>query len=654
MPSSYSARLRLEKQAAGENLNTWGAPKLNTVIDRADFSIAGLSTIALTGPYTLTSSNTADDEARSAILKFTGTGAFTVTIPSVSKVYQVWNACTGVLTVTTGAGATATVATDETCGMICDGANVKKVKVTDYGATRIRNITDPATAQDAATKAYVDATAFSATLPGQAGNAGKHLNTNGSTALWIKTPYRNAAYYGAVGDGVVDDTAALQAAINAAAAAGGGLVVLPNGKYKISSPLTIVTSGVSLRGESVLGTELLLASAAQDGIVLGDGSGTIENINVSDIAINVFSGTVKTAGAGIKADKMNTCVIEKVRIANQFWGINLRNSVLCYLNHVRILNPTAVNGRGVYIDGTSGNDHYLSNVFVSGNPAAQPLSGIEIKYSTGTWISNSGCLSTGIGLLLSPDNDMVVQHIFSTMNAFDTCASHGILIQGSGTGIVNRFFSVQDWASTCALNGVTINPPNGDGFSFLGLRALNNQQHGVQVLKGNGLVMSTCRAEGNGGAAVGTYHGIVLAGGVSEFMIQNCVSGAKEGFPVVQGYGLAITTGSGNNFTVANNDFRGNLTGGLLDGATGSNGRIFNNMGYNPVGAGVVGVGLSPWTFTNSHNQATFYIEGGTVSAIASGGQTLFTSSGHSIELAPNDQLTVTYSVAPTVKLVTH
>ena len=44
----------------------------------------------------------------------------------------------------------------------------------------------------------------------------------------------NVLDYGAVGDGVTDDTAAIQAAINAAAAQGGGIVKLPYGQFLVS------------------------------------------------------------------------------------------------------------------------------------------------------------------------------------------------------------------------------------------------------------------------------------------------------------------------------------------------------------------------------------------------------------------------------------
>lgn len=45
--------------------------------------------------------------------------------------------------------------------------------------------------------------------------------------------------FGAAGDGVTDDTAAIQAALNAKSAAGGGIVYAPQGKYRLTSKITI-------------------------------------------------------------------------------------------------------------------------------------------------------------------------------------------------------------------------------------------------------------------------------------------------------------------------------------------------------------------------------------------------------------------------------
>lgn len=187
MPSSYSTSLRLNLQNTGENSNTWGTLLNSGALSLIDSALAGWTTIALTGNLTLTASNGAADQARSAMLKFTGTGAFTVTVPAVSKAYDIINACTGVLTVTNGS-TSVTVQPGEQVRVGTDGnANFYRIQPTDFGSQRITSVGTPTANSDAATKLYVDNTAFSAaggTLPGQGGNAGKFITTDGTVASW--------------------------------------------------------------------------------------------------------------------------------------------------------------------------------------------------------------------------------------------------------------------------------------------------------------------------------------------------------------------------------------------------------------------------------------------------------------------------------------
>jgi hypothetical protein len=160
---------------------------LNTVLTHADFAVAGCLVKALTADDVLTTANSGDDEARAAIVKFSGAGPFTVTIPSVSKTYDVWNACTGAVTLATGAGATVSVLPGEVVRVACDGANVVRSQGTFFTNQRLQGVADPADPQDAATKAYADALAFTANagvLPGQSGSAGKFIKTDGVTASW--------------------------------------------------------------------------------------------------------------------------------------------------------------------------------------------------------------------------------------------------------------------------------------------------------------------------------------------------------------------------------------------------------------------------------------------------------------------------------------
>jgi len=170
MPSSWTPSLRFERQFTGENINTWG-DRLNLALTRADYAVAGWLTKPLTGNTTLTSANDLDDEARAAMIKFTGgAGPFTVTIPAVSKAYLVWNACAGAVTLTTGAGASITVDPGDMVWVATDGA---AVTTPGYGGASVKD--------------WVSSVAWSynaGNLPAQTGNAGKFVRTDGVNASW--------------------------------------------------------------------------------------------------------------------------------------------------------------------------------------------------------------------------------------------------------------------------------------------------------------------------------------------------------------------------------------------------------------------------------------------------------------------------------------
>jgi hypothetical protein len=168
MPSSWSPSLRFELQFTGENINLWG-DKLNAVLSHADYAVAGWLTKPLGGNTALSTANAGDDEARAAMIKFTGAGPFTVTVPSVSKAYLVWNACAGALTLTTGAGATVTVDPGDIVHVACDGGNVR---TPGYGGLSLKDFI------------AASALAASGSLPGVTGAAGKFLTTDGTNAFW--------------------------------------------------------------------------------------------------------------------------------------------------------------------------------------------------------------------------------------------------------------------------------------------------------------------------------------------------------------------------------------------------------------------------------------------------------------------------------------
>lgn len=204
MTATATTRVRAIKQAYQSNDETWGGVLNDGALDRLDDARGQWVTKALVGNYTLDVQNFIQDEARAPMLRFTGTGPFTVTVPAVSFWYIVRNDCTNDLTVTpsggTGAviraGRTAIWTSDGTLSYVLDprlnelrapnasvdmgsqkavsmaagtaatdGATLSNT-VAQFAAPaaalamnnqKITNQADPTNAQDGATKAYVDA-----------------------------------------------------------------------------------------------------------------------------------------------------------------------------------------------------------------------------------------------------------------------------------------------------------------------------------------------------------------------------------------------------------------------------------------------------------------------------------------------------------------
>jgi microcystin-dependent protein len=158
MPSTPSTRLRFEKQATGENLNTWGTRLNASGIDLFEAAIAGVVTKSLTGNVTLTVVNFAADEARAACLVFTdgGLGAMpTVTIPAVQKLYLVHNKGTTYDITITAGNAAAIVGAGLLQYVYCDGTDV----FVGTDALDARNAADDADAAKTAAEAAAVLTA---------------------------------------------------------------------------------------------------------------------------------------------------------------------------------------------------------------------------------------------------------------------------------------------------------------------------------------------------------------------------------------------------------------------------------------------------------------------------------------------------------------
>lgn len=123
MASTPTPRNRLALQGTGDNIGTWGTVLNEQTLDLVDEALDGVEAITVSSNVTLSSANYASDQARHRVLKFSGLGGFTVTIPGVEKFYVIHNNCTSMVTVSTSSGTNARIEPKQITFMYCDGAN---------------------------------------------------------------------------------------------------------------------------------------------------------------------------------------------------------------------------------------------------------------------------------------------------------------------------------------------------------------------------------------------------------------------------------------------------------------------------------------------------------------------------------------------------
>jgi hypothetical protein len=223
MPSSFTSRLKLERQASGENSGSWGN-LVNYVFNRIDSSVKGYQSVDVAGSanVTLTSNNSTtntddsatDDQVHNAVLEFTGalTGSINVFTDAVETKYTVFNNTSGSFTLTFGPtggtgvdikqGTKTLVYTDGTTmyDITKDLGDIQVTGLTSNGAVAITGNTDvtgnialktqgavifedSSGGEFAALKANATTTSYTLTLPAATGTADQVIVTDGSGNL---------------------------------------------------------------------------------------------------------------------------------------------------------------------------------------------------------------------------------------------------------------------------------------------------------------------------------------------------------------------------------------------------------------------------------------------------------------------------------------
>lgn len=209
----------------------------------------------------------------------------------------------------------------------------------------------------------------------------------------------NVKDFGAVGDGVTDDSAAIQAAIDyAGTLSEPSVVYAPQGIYLLNSTLKVLYGRAKL---DIQGTLLLNGASGTAGIQIGDGSNKVDYSYFKIFRIDGQDYTQGRDGIQQRWSILNTFEVNSIvncRYGNHYQQIS-NNAVYIHCNHY--FQEIRSGDKGIYFENDAGGISVLQNeghVFNGGQIVSQNV-GIEFGSATKAggcffYISAVDCRST--------------------------------------------------------------------------------------------------------------------------------------------------------------------------------------------------------------------------------------------------------------------
>jgi hypothetical protein len=370
--------------------------------------------------------------------------------------------------------------------------------------------------------------------------------------------------FGAVGDGVADDTAAIQATIDVVAPTG-GQIVLPPGVYKISSPLNISSQNVFVQGSGRRATKIVQSVVSQKAFNV-----TAPYFAISSLSIEYASqGT--SGGAAISLSGAFYSAVDDIYIYRAYIGVDFINGsnsnqltrIVCedctYVG-ISILNSVNVIASTFQILNSNTTLCSLGCIRMYG-----PCEGNNF-FNGHTY---QGAFS------LTTDGPSYTMGNRPSYNKF-----HGIYLDASAGGaLIDKTVEldfIDCWFSTRPGSGASL--VQVDGIRFTGGGALNCDQNGVVVeALAKRVVFKNFMSRSNSVASPNTYDGIVFAPNTTDFVVQGCTLTNDTITFGTQKYGVHVLAGTSDRYVIADNLVAGNGTAGVADGGTGLNKRVANN-----------------------------------------------------------------------------
>lgn len=365
----------------------------------------------------------------------------------------------------------------------------------------------------------------------------------------------NVVDFGAVGNGTTNDTAAFQAALDAAATQGGGIVFVPAGSYLLTAAIAIgalttllgegnasrlifsqtgsPNAGITITAVSDVAVRDLFidhdggTAASTKSAIHVDASSAGANFLFADLhIIDAAQDGIRIVGkAAIKTNaKVARCTVDGAKRHGIEFAEDCSGSVAFACRIKDANGDTSKHGQGLFCSGSGSNPtvgcSFTGNI-VEGCENGIRMQGIN-NAATGNLVS--GCLIDGIRLRGTA--------ITATGNQVTGCTEQGIKSENGTDHTITG-----NVVTGCSEDGIMVRYTDAQptGVSITGNTVTGNTQNGIRVYGGTDITITGNTVKGNG------QNGIAVEG------------------PTV---GSARTC---TEILIQGNNLRGNATGGSFD-----------------------------------------------------------------------------------------
>jgi|APSaa5957512535_1039671.scaffolds.fasta_scaffold13544_2 hypothetical protein len=358
----------------------------------------------------------------------------------------------------------------------------------------------------------------------------------------VEGSHTNVIDYGAVGDGVADDTVAIQAALNSLS--GGGALLFPSGTYLVSAQLNLTGSNITLMGDGDAVIKLKSGDySATTDLFMFYGAEGMDNIYFDNLT---FDGnrTGVTSGTGSNAivwlyrtrySSITNCIVK-----NPYGGGSNANAPFCFIDSSY---DNICNDNTIYADSLDSSFGLCGGIFMQG----------------GNSVANGNIIRNMNDVVIVANGPGSNNFLFNN-NFIQSCTAGGIVAENGASAVTisgNTISNINGYG----IAALWIGTPGADSSNISVTGNVINGTIGVPTSVINGIAIQTANyytVSGNSINGIGTHDvnnsGISVRGSY----------GAITGNTVIGAPRAILVDGDATNINISGNTLQASSNGVVL------------------------------------------------------------------------------------------